>query len=141
MARQTLLQMASLPDASRNNSSQWTIEVPLATPQGSAVAQFVIERDGGNTTGVETPKPVWRVRFVVDVEPLGPVRANIALSGDRAWVGISAERQDSLEKLRTGSGWLNDALQASELSADLQFQSSSQKPAAVPAGQFLDHAS
>ena len=54
IARQTLLQIASLPgqadpSASRVDASspRWNFEIPFATPQGTAMAQFEISRDGG----------------------------------------------------------------------------------------------
>ncbi len=54
IARQTLLQVASLPDRIDNsapkadmNVPRWNFEIPFATPQGTAMAQFEISRDGG----------------------------------------------------------------------------------------------
>ena len=48
---QTLLQAASLPDqptasAADRRTQRWTFEVPFATPQGTAIAQFEVSRDG-----------------------------------------------------------------------------------------------
>src|SRR5882724_11290706 len=55
IARQTLMQVASLPDrvdtaAPRLDPAapRWNFEIPFATPQGTAMAQFEISRDGGN---------------------------------------------------------------------------------------------
>ncbi len=122
LARQDLLQLASLPDPQNPGDKRWMVEVPLMTPQGPAVAQLVVSRDGQGTTR-EAPEPVWRVGLAVNVEPLGPVRANLALSGGHAWVTIAAERPESLDKLQKGAGWLTGALQEAELEADLAFQS------------------
>ena len=54
IARQTLLQVASLPDridgsGPRIDSTapRWNFEIPFVTPQGTAMAQFEISRDGG----------------------------------------------------------------------------------------------
>ncbi len=60
---------------------RWNFEIPFATPQGTAMAQFEISRDGGGNE-VEAAKRVWRARFSLDVEPAGPVHALISLSGD-----------------------------------------------------------
>ena len=56
IARQTLLQVASLPDridaaAPKIDASapRWNFEIPFVTPQGTAMAQFEISRDGGGT--------------------------------------------------------------------------------------------
>src|SRR6185312_5533444 len=54
IARQTLLQVASLPDRADPSGNRidpsiprWNFEIPFATPQGTAMAQFEISRDGG----------------------------------------------------------------------------------------------
>ena len=65
---------ASIPAAPR-----WNFEIPFATPQGTAMAQFEISRDGGGNE-VEAAKRVWRARFSLDVEPAGPVHALVSLS-------------------------------------------------------------
>ena len=58
IARQTLLQVASLPDridASAPkidvSAPRWNFEIPFVTPQGTAMAQFEISRDGGGRGG------------------------------------------------------------------------------------------
>jgi hypothetical protein len=61
LARQTLLQAASLPvdtPGLRNDPAvpRWNFEIPFATPQGTAVAQFEISRDGA---GNETEAASW----------------------------------------------------------------------------------
>ena len=75
IARQTLLQVASLPGQVDRTASRldptvprWNFEIPFVTPQGTAMAQFEISRDGaGNET--EAAKRAWRARFSLDVEP------------------------------------------------------------------------
>ena len=122
LARQNLLQMASLPDQQQPGETRWIFDVPLMTPQGPAVAQLIVPRDGKDSTA-ESPEPVWRIGLAMDIEPLGPVRANLALSGGHAWVTISADRPDSLNKLANNSSWLTDALTAATLESDIAFQS------------------
>src|SRR5262249_52375836 len=95
LARQTLLQVASLPESESGShaaahTAQWAFEIPLAVGQGSTVAQFEITRDG-HVAGTE-PSFTWRVRFSINVEPMGPVHALIALAGGRAAVTLWAER-------------------------------------------------
>src|SRR5439155_18675489 len=55
IARQTLLQVASLPDRTDTSAAKadmtmpgWNFGVPFATPQGTAGAEFEISRDGGH---------------------------------------------------------------------------------------------
>jgi hypothetical protein len=138
MARQELLQMASLPDPEKPGETRWIFDVPLMTPHGAAVAQLIVTRDSKSAT-VDAPEPVWRIGLAIDIEPLGPVRANLALSGGHAWVTIGADRPESLNKLSGNSSWLSDALAAVTLESDIAFQ----RPTgpARPSGQLVDHAS
>ena len=124
IARHTLLQVASLPDridalpqpAQHNDPAapRWNFEIPFATPQGTAMAQFEISRDGGGPD-VEAAKKVWRARFTLDVEPTGPVHALVSLVGEKTSVRMWAERPATAEKLRAGSAELSRALARAEL--------------------------
>ena len=121
IARQTLLQVASLPDRidtsapkADMNVPRWNFEIPFATPQGTAMAQFEISRDGGEQE-VEAAKRVWRARFSLDVEPAGPVHALISLTGEKTSVRIWAERPATAEQLRAGASDLSQALSRAEL--------------------------
>jgi hypothetical protein len=144
LARHTLLQVASLPESDAGSqasahAAQWAFEIPLALGQGSAIAQFEITRDGRAATDAPF---TWRVRFSLNVEPLGPVHALIALAGERAAVTLWAEREASAAHLRANGGTLADALRAAALDPrDIQFRVGA--PAAPPpaAGRFLDRAS
>lgn len=148
IARQTLLQVASLADrldASGHridpNVPQWNFEIPFATPQGTAMAQFEISRDGGS----ETPDPAkraWRARFSLNVEPSGPVHALITLNGDKTFVRMWAERPATAQQLRAGIGELNQALTNAELKPGDIVVRDGTPPQAPPAraGHFLDRA-
>jgi hypothetical protein len=148
IARQTLLQVASLPDRAGagdtrldHSAPRWNFEIPFATPQGTAMAQFEISRDGGGNE-VEATKRVWRARFSLDVEPAGPVHALISLSGDRTSVRMWAERPATAAQLRAGASELSRALsQAELLPGDIVIRDGT-PPQARPAraGHFLDRA-
>jgi hypothetical protein len=148
LARQTLLQVASLPDrvdstVARQDvtSPRWNFEIPFVTPQGTAVAQFEISRDGGGNE-VAAAKQVWRARFSLDVEPAGPVHALISLSGDRTSVRMWAERSATAMQLRAGAAQLTQALVRAELKpGDIVIRDGAPpQPAPVAAGHFLDRA-
>ena len=79
--------------AARRPAPRWNFEVPFATPHGTAIAQFEIARDG-HRRRAKARRATWRVRFTLDVEPMGPVHAQIALNGVRASVSLWAERDD-----------------------------------------------
>jgi hypothetical protein len=145
LARQTLLQVASLPDQPalpRADAAQrWTFEVPFATPQGTSIAQFEVSRDGRMPKS-DPQARVWRARFSLDVEPMGPVHALIALAGDRASVTLWAERISTATRLQDNAPLLSDALRAAALEpADFQLRVGA--PPAVRSaapGRFMDRA-
>ncbi len=148
IARQTLLQVASLPDRADIASlrtdpaaPRWNFEIPFATAAGTAIAQFEISRDG---TGRETDaaKRVWRARFSLDVEPAGPIHALISLTGGKTSVRMWAERPATAAQLRTGASQLSQALSRAELQpGDIVIRDGAPlQPSPAPAGHFLDRA-
>jgi Flagellar hook-length control protein FliK len=148
IARQTLLQVASLPgqpDAATGRvdptTPRWNFEIPFATPQGTAMAQFDISRDGGGREA-GAAKPVWRARFSLDVEPAGPVHAMISLSGDKTSVRMWAERPATATQLRAGVSQLSQALSRAELQpGDIVVRDGAPvQHVSAPAGHFLDRA-
>jgi hypothetical protein len=148
IARQTLLQMASLPDrpdtaAGRLDPTapRWNFEIPFGTGQGTAVVQFEISRDGDGSQA-EAAKRIWRARFSLDVEPAGPVHALISLSGERTSVRMWAQRAATADQLRAGAAQLSQALSNAELKpGDIVIQDGT-PPQSAPAraGHFLDRA-
>jgi hypothetical protein len=148
IARQTLLQVASLPGQTDMTAGRldpaaprWNFEIPFATPQGTAMAQFEISRDGGGNE-VEAARRVWRARFSLDVEPAGPVHALVTLSGERTSVRMWAERPATAAQLRAGAAQLSQALSKAELGAsDIMIRDGAPaQTASAPAGHFLDRA-
>jgi len=148
IARQTLLQVASLPDradlaAPRTEPAapRWNFEIPFATAAGTAIAQFEILRDGTGSASDAT-KRVWRARFSLDVEPAGPVHALISLSGDKTSVRMWAERPATATQLRAGASQLSEALSRAELQpGDIVIRDGAPtQPKPAPAGHFLDRA-
>jgi hypothetical protein len=148
IARQTLLQVASLPERvdagtirQESQGPRWNFEIPFVTPQGTAVAQFEIARDGGDSD-TEPAKRVWRARFTLDVEPAGPVHALISLSGERTSVRFWAERPATAVQLRDGAAQLGQALRQADLQpGDIVIRHGAPPQSApAPAGHFLDRA-
>jgi hypothetical protein len=146
VARQVLLQVASLPGAPRPGepkTAQWLFEVPVATPQGVAIAQFEIGRDGGREGGDGNDEtPVWRARFSLDAPPMGPVHAKIAMSGGSARITLWAENADTAGRLRSEAGQLTQALVDDDVTAQVAVYAGAPSAPAPPApGQFVDQAS
>ncbi|SEI21909.1 flagellar hook-length control protein FliK [Tardiphaga sp. OK245] len=150
LARQTLLQVASLPDRADGlaaprldqASPRWSFEIPFAVPAGTAMAQFEISRDGGNGSETEAAKQVWRARFSLDVEPAGPVHALVSLTGDKTSVRMWAERPATALQLQAGTAQLNQALIRANLQpGDIVVREGApMQPAPASAGHFLDRA-
>jgi len=149
LARQTLLQIASLPEAatgegakSDNAGARLTFDIPVATALGTGVAQIRIEQDSKSTRDGPDIRPVWRVNFSIDVEPVGPVHASIALSGERAAVTLYAERDDSAKMLREGLPLLEAGLKDVALEAgELICRNGAPAAPRAAAGLFVDQAS
>jgi hypothetical protein len=149
LARQTLLQVASLPEAAGGvprpeaAGPRWHFEIPFATPNGTALAQFEVARDGHNGAASEARAPTWQARFTLNVEPAGPVHAQVLLAGIRASVRMWAERPATMAQLREGMGNLSQALRAADLEpGDIVIgEGAPAVSGTVRAGRFLDRAS
>lgn len=147
IARQTLLRLASMPDRdsvdpihNQTASSRVMFDIPVATAQGTGVAQMAIERDGRHQSQSGNA-PVWRANFSIDLEPIGPLHVHIALSGDRATVTLNAERANSAAALSADLPLLEAGLRHVALEpGELRCQAGSPRPAAASPGTFLDQA-
>ncbi len=147
LARQTLLQVASLPDqiaGPRNETLQprWNFEIPFVTPQGTAMAQFAISRDGSASES-DPAQRVWRAQFSLDIEPAGPVHALISFSGDTTSVKMWAERPATAMQLRANAFHLGASLDRADLKAgEIVIADGAPIRAKGPsAGHFLNRAS
>ncbi|MBI1205057.1 MAG: hypothetical protein GC182_21340 [Rhodopseudomonas sp.] len=147
-ARQTLLQVASLPDhvdpamqRTGTDATRMMFDVPLATPQGTTVAQIRIERDGRNG-GEAGTVPVWRASFSVDIEPVGPVHVRIALINGKATVALNAERVDSAVSLHAALPSLEAGLRNADIEpGTLSCRASVPAVQPGPPGMFVDRPS
>ncbi|MFI4933025.1 MAG: flagellar hook-length control protein FliK [Caulobacterales bacterium] len=142
LARVQLSQAASRPEPGA--PAHWTFETPVATPHGLAIAQFDIRRDGkgADAGSPEAPEPSWRARFSLNVEPSGPVHADVSLSAGRARVTLWAERESARVSLSAGQGELAGAL-ATEQGDDVAVRVIGGAPPqqAPAAGQLVDRRS
>jgi hypothetical protein len=146
LARHSLLQIGSLPDqtrgsgGSRSDSPQWLFEIPFLTRQGTSIAQFEIGRDGRALTA--DGRTIWRARFSLDVEPMGPVHVQVALLGERTAVTLWAEREASAARLRENTSMLSDGLRRAELEpGEIQCRVGAPSAPRSTPGRFLDRAS
>lgn len=144
--RITLSQYASLPPegsrAEAQASQRWLTEIPLAFQNGATTLPLQIEKEPPRREAEGSAGPLWRVRFALDVEPLGPLQGVVTLQGRSVGITLWAEREDTSKLLRGASPGLEAAL------ADAQFENraidihTGQPRVSQPtAGQFLDRMS
>lgn len=144
--RITLSQYASLPlDTARADPSQgprWLTEVPFAFQQGTAVVPLRVEQEPPRRgpTGVEPA--VWRLRFALDVEPMGPLQGVVTLQGRSVGVTLWAERENTSRLLRGATPGLEAALLRADFENGTVDVHTGQPRVIQPtAGQFLDRLS
>ncbi len=149
IARQTLLQAASLPDPSPGETgktdaaTRLVLDVPLLAPQGNAAAQIRIERDEGRRgRDGDDMRPAWRASFSLDLEPIGPVHAQVTVVGETAHVALFAERGDSAAALRDNVALLQAGLADAAIEpGDIRCAAGTPAAPAAAPGLFVDRAS
>ena len=143
IARTVLLQAASLPRNAKaapgDKGPRWRFDVPLNTAGGGAVAQFEISRDDSRSGG-QDPDPAWEASFSLHLEPMGPVQAKVALSGDRARVTLWAERAETADKLSAQSADLVRALGVEQLVGSVTVIAAAPVVPAPAPGLLVDNA-
>ncbi|WP_186419438.1 flagellar hook-length control protein FliK [Bosea sp. CS1GBMeth4] len=144
--RIALAQYASLPpDATRHDQQppvRWLTEIPLALATGTAVLPLEIERDPPQSGSAAPEAPLWRVRFALDVEPLGALQGVVTLQGRAVGVSLWAEREGTSRLLRQATPELETSLLRSRFdSAEFEVFTGHPQPARASAGQFLDRRS
>lgn len=142
-----LTQYASLPlEPARQDASQpaqrWLAEIPIAFQNGTTVLPMQVERDAPRRTAQGVSPPLWRVRFALDVEPIGPLQGIVTLQGREVGVTLWAEREDTSKILRGAAPGLESALLAADFSGGAVDVHTGQPRVVQPtAGQFLDRLS
>lgn len=144
--RIALAQYASLPQEAARLDQQpparWLTEIPLALPNGTAVLPLEIERDPPQSGSATPDAPLWRVRFALDVEPLGALQGVVTLQGRAIGVSFWAEREDTSRLLRQATPDLETSLLKSRFdSAEFEVFTGHPQQAKAVAGQFLDRRS
>lgn len=136
LARLELSQAASA--RLEDGSSFWKFELPVAAPDGPAMAQFEISRDAQGHGGATDAPATWRTRFAVNVTPSGPVHAELALSGDTIHVTLWADDTDTRTLLAADRAALAEALRAEGLTeAAVRIAPGSPTPPPAPAAGAL----
>jgi len=143
IARTVLLQAASLPRSAKANpadrSQRLQFEIPLNTPGGAAIAPFEISRDDPRPDD-ENREPTWQADFSLHLEPMGPVRAKVALVGDHVRVTLWAERAQTAGNLAAQADDLTRALAAEDLKATVNIIPAALEVPAPSPGRLVDQA-
>jgi hypothetical protein len=135
VARQVLHQIASLPQG--HDGPGWMFELPFLTAQGVTLAQFAIQRDEQGRGATPEGGPVWRARFAMEVDPLGPVHVDLRMGGAmRSHVTLWAGKA-GLAQLTPEADLLGRTLDA-----DVAIRPGAPSEAATPTpGRFVDRTS
>lgn len=142
-----LTQYASLPlEPARQDGTQpaqrWLAEIPLAFQQGISMLPLQVERDPPRRDAQGVSPPVWRIRFALDVEPMGPLQGVVTLQGRDVGVSIWAEREETSQLLRGAAPSLEGALlDADFASGAIDIHTGQPRVMQPTAGQFLDRLS
>ncbi|KPF71035.1 hypothetical protein IP69_08115 [Bosea sp. AAP35] len=144
--RITLSQYASLPaEAARTEAQQsqrWLTELPLAFANGVTMLPLQIEKEPPRRESDGTAGPLWRVRFALDVEPMGPLQGVVTLQGRSVGITLWAEREDTSKLLRSASPGLEAALLDAQFEhGAIEIHTGQPRVAQPMAGQFLDRMS
>lgn len=144
--RITLSQYASLPlEGQRAEAAQtqrWLTELPLALQQGLTMLPLQIEKEPPRREVEAAAGPLWRVRFALDVEPLGPLQGVVTLQGRSVDITLWAEREDTSRLLRGAAPGLEAALvEARFENRAIDIRTGQPRIAQPTAGQFLDRLS
>jgi hypothetical protein len=143
--RLKLAQVASLPTQAEVMRAEspaplhWHGEIPLSLGRETPVLSFEVERDRHHGPARDEEGSVWKLRFALDIEPLGPVHALLTLRDHQVGVSLWAEREATSRLLRGGAEELRTALadQAFETS-HIDIVTGSPPQPARTSGHFLD---
>ena len=142
-----LTQYASLPlEPARQDGTQpaqrWLAEIPLAFQQGITMLPLQVERDAPRRDAQGVTPPIWRIRFALDIEPMGPLQGVVTLQGRDVGVLIWAEREETSQLLRGAAPGLEGALlDADFASGAIDIHTGQPRVMQPTAGQFLDRLS
>ncbi len=144
--RLSICQFASLPSPAELQTAQphnrWFIELPMALEGRTVMLPLEIEEDRHGTQVDAVQGRLWRIRFALDVEPMGPVHAMVTLQGKLIGVFVWAEREATSQLVRCFSPDLEAALLGSDFErADIEVMTGQPQRRAPVAGQYLDRRS
>lgn len=144
--RINLSQFASLPAHSDAQlgvpTHRWFAELPLALDGRTAVLPLEIEEDHAGGAGSGPQAKLWRIRFALDVEPMGPLHAMVTLQGRDIGVIVWAERDATSKLVRDHAPDLKAALLDGDFNnPQIEVLAGQPMRRAAHAGHYLDRRS
>jgi hypothetical protein len=144
--RLSISQFASLPSPAELQTAQshnrWFIELPMALEGRTVMLPLEIEEDRNGARPDAAQGRLWRIRFALDVEPMGPVHAMVTMQGKLIGVFVWAEREATSQLVRSFAPDLEAALLGSDFErADIEVTTGQPQRRAPMAGQYLDRRS
>ncbi len=106
LARVLLNQLASLPQ-SDSNTQQWHFDLPLLGKEG--LENFHLKIHEENDSSQNGQEHGWSVTLDFDMEPLGPVNANLVLQGGVISSYFTAVRPEGARRISEALPLLNKA--------------------------------
>lgn len=117
LSRMRLFQLSSLPEAAQRGNPVATqelqFELPLMLNGQAAMAQFQVNRDGGNES--DAAQRGWQMVFAVNFGAIGAVGAKISFRAHKTGVLVWAENEATAEVLEEMLPELVDGLTAQGL--------------------------
>ena len=142
LSRLRLAQMASLPDQAGGETlrgerpgQSWTFELPFAVGEATLVVQFKLSREPG--AGKREGETLWRLRFSLEPEALGPVHGAVVWQRGQVAVTLWAERPEAAARLSGDVEDLRGALSIDGL-AEIQVLNGRPRDATPEAGVVVD---
>jgi hypothetical protein len=95
LARIQLNQLSSMP-AEEGTRQVWQFDIPVKHPEGFDSFQLRIEREQSHSEKKDA-RHRWRLSLNFDLDPLGPVQAQITLLGEQVSALFLTERKESAD--------------------------------------------
>lgn len=111
LGRLASLQLQSAGDA--GDLQRWFFELPFRTPQGVQSLHGEIEQGPGS--GAHEEAGDWRCRLTLDLPALGPTRIVLHSRSDQLHLHFTAERAETVERLKGHQSELRENLAARDL--------------------------
>jgi hypothetical protein len=141
-----LAQFASLPPENMRpeaaQGQRWVTEIPLAFQAGTAILPLHIEKEPPRRNASGVTAPIWRMRFALDAEPMGPLQGVVTLQGRAVSVSLWAEREDTSQVLQGAAPDLQAALANARFEdGTVDIHTGHPQARHAVSGQFLDRLS